>query len=155
MDIHDIMVIVFDLKLAVSNKVQLSEGQNSYDMRFIFQYQKGESEAMDLPFLFLQSPIFRNHGLTSDLKVRYGSNIHLVSVIITKNLIFVHLSIYHRFDDIWFFAQYLRFLSSAQQQYVEPHLAHFKPALRKAFTSRLIRVLSLNGTRCAKRSTEN
>jgi hypothetical protein len=36
------------------------------------QTQKGESESMDLPFLFSQSRIFRALGLTLDSKVRYG-----------------------------------------------------------------------------------
>ena len=35
---------------------------------------------MDLPFLLSQSPIFRAFGLTADLKMRYGADIHIVSV---------------------------------------------------------------------------
>jgi len=35
---------------------------------------------MDLPFLFSQSRIFQAYSLTPDLKMRYGSDIHIVSV---------------------------------------------------------------------------
>ena len=35
---------------------------------------------MDLPFLLPQSRIFRAYGLTPDLKIRYGADIHIVSV---------------------------------------------------------------------------
>ena len=41
--------------------------------------QKGESEPIDLPFLLSQSPIFRACNLTPDLKMRYGSDIHIIS----------------------------------------------------------------------------
>jgi len=34
---------------------------------------------MDLPFLLPQSRIFRVYGLTADLKMRYGADIHIVS----------------------------------------------------------------------------
>ena len=33
---------------------------------------------MDLPFLFVQSLIFRAYNLTPDLKMRYGSYIHII-----------------------------------------------------------------------------
>jgi len=42
--------------------------------------QKGESEPMDLPFLLPQSRIFRACSLTANLKLRYGADIHKVSV---------------------------------------------------------------------------
>jgi hypothetical protein len=35
---------------------------------------------MDLPFLLAQSRIFRAYDLTPNLKMRYGSYIHIVSV---------------------------------------------------------------------------
>jgi len=44
--------------------------------------QKGESEPMDLPFVLFQSLIFRAYGLTTNLKMRYGADILLVSVIL-------------------------------------------------------------------------
>jgi hypothetical protein len=40
--------------------------------------QKGESKPMDLPFLLPQSRISRACGLTPDLKMRYGSDIHII-----------------------------------------------------------------------------
>ena len=49
---------------------------------------KGESWLVDLPFLFFQSRIFRASGLTADLKLRYGFNMHLVSETIPENSIF-------------------------------------------------------------------
>ena len=36
---------------------------------------------MDLPFLLPQSRIFRAYGLTPDLKMRYGADIHIISEI--------------------------------------------------------------------------
>jgi hypothetical protein len=42
--------------------------------------QKGEAKRMNLPFLFSQSRIIQADSLTPDLKMRYGSDIHIVSV---------------------------------------------------------------------------
>ena len=65
-------------------------------MRYPFgiKTQQGESETMDSPFSFSQIRIFRVFGLTSDLKIRYGSDIHSVSAIISFNLIFGSFSMY-------------------------------------------------------------
>jgi len=60
--------------------------------------QKGESEPVDLPFLSPQNRIFRASGLTPDLKIRYGSDIHLVSAIISLNVIVGSFSIYQNLD---------------------------------------------------------
>jgi len=40
----------------------------------------GESEPIDLPFLLSQIRIFRASDLTPDLKIRYGADLHIVSV---------------------------------------------------------------------------
>ena len=39
---------------------------------------KGESKAMDLPFLLPRIRIFRAFDLTPNLKMRYGTDIHIV-----------------------------------------------------------------------------
>ena len=38
----------------------------------------GESGPVDLPFLLPQNRIFRAYGLTPNLKMRYGSDIHII-----------------------------------------------------------------------------
>ena len=43
---------------------------------------KGESDPIDLPFLFSQGRILRASSLTPDLKMRYGSDIHIISEIL-------------------------------------------------------------------------
>ena len=55
---------------------------------------------MGLPFLFPQSRNFRACNLTPDLKMRYGSDIHIIPEI----LVFFG-SMNHRFIDIWIFGK--------------------------------------------------
>jgi hypothetical protein len=52
---------------------------------------------MDLPFLLSQSLIFRAFGLTADLKMRYGADIHIVSVKLRYLCFSQYISIWVKF----------------------------------------------------------
>ena len=67
--------------------------------------RKGESEPNDLPFLFPQSRIFRDFCLAQDLKMRCGSDIHIVSVKITSFLKVQIISIYRNLAPRFNFGQ--------------------------------------------------
>jgi hypothetical protein len=56
---------------------------------------------MDLPLLLSSTPICLTLGLTADLKMRYGSDIHLVSERVSEISKTLIISIYHNLSSKW------------------------------------------------------
>jgi hypothetical protein len=88
--------------------VQLSEGPDFYDIRLVSQLKRVKPSPWICPFYCPKAAFFG----TTVLKVRYGSDIHFVSEMITENLIFGSFSIYRDRLIFGFLLRYPKFSNS-------------------------------------------